>query len=145
MKKPVLKMFKQVEKLHKETVGIVDELRDHLESRGTEIRVGKLVIDQCSSLKQYLYAVGILSSQIAAAVFLGEEEEADSLKETLDKVIKMRASKKEYDEWYRYRNQIFAKKEALHKLLSNEEKASLIEIPNPPSGFEFPKCFNKKK
>lgn len=138
-------MFKQVEKLQKETLDIVNGLIDHLESVDTEIRVGKLVIDQCSSLKQYLYAVGILSSQIAAAVFLGEEEEADSLKETLDKVTKMRKAKKEYDEWYSYLNELYLQKDNLHKLLSNEEKASLIEIPNPPSGFNLIKGINLKK
>lgn len=138
-------MYSQVDKLFKEVEEILNGLKDYLEPMETEVQVGKLTIDRLSSLKQYLYAIGILNSQIAAAKLMGEDEEADSLKETLNKIVEMRRSKKEYDDWHKYMNELYVQKEKLFNLLSNEEKASLIVIPEPPSGFELPKCFKKKK
>jgi predicted hydrolase (HD superfamily) len=145
MKKPVLKMFNQVDKLYKETQDILKILREDLRPLATEIHIGKITIDKLSSLRSNLYAVGILSSQIAAAKLMGEDKEVDSLKEMLDKLIKMRKSTKECNEWERYLNELHVQKDNLYRLLSDEEKASLIEIPEPPSGFTLPKCFNKKK
>ncbi len=138
-------MYSQVDKLFKEVEEVLNELKDHLEPVETEIQVGKLIIDRLSSLKQYLYAIGILNSQIAAAKLMGEDEEADSLKETLNKIVEMRRSKKEYDDWHKYMNELYVQKEKLFNLLSNEEKASLIEIPEPPSGFNLIKGINLKK
>ena len=138
-------MFKQVDKLYKEVQGIHKALGEQLESTDKRIRVNKLLIDNESSLSQYLYAIGILSSQIAAAKLMGEDEENKKLSSTLDEVLKMRKAKKEYDEWYSYLNELHVQKNNLHELLSNEEKASLIEIPNPPSGFNLIKGINLKK
>ena len=64
MKKPVLKMFNQVDKLYKETQDILKILREDLRPLATEIHIGKITIDKLSSLRSNLYAVGILSSQI---------------------------------------------------------------------------------
>ena len=145
MKNPVLKLYSQADKLFKEVEEILNELKDNLEPVETEVQVGKITIDRTSSLKQYLYAIGILNSQIEAAKLMVEYEEADSLKETLDKIIEMRRSKKEYDDWHKYMNELFIQKEKLFNLLSNEEKASLIELPDPPSGFNLIKKINLKK
>ena len=138
-------MYSQADKLFKEVEEILNELKDNLEPVETEVQVGKITIDRTNSLKQYLYDIGILNSQIEAAKLMGEDEEADSLKETLDKIIEMRRSKKEYDDWHKYMNELFIQKEKLFNLLSNEEKASLIELPDPPSGFNLIKKINLKK
>lgn len=138
-------MFNEVEKLYKESQDILKMVRIDSHTFSKEIQVGNLTIDSLSSQKQYIYAVGILSSQIAAAKLMEEDKSSKDLAFTLEELLKMRKYTKECNEWERYLNELHVQKDNLYRLLSDEEKASLIEIPEPPSGFELPKCFKKKK
>lgn len=128
-----LKKYQESVQLANEATEILDEMKDRLELTETSVQVGsRITIERGSSAKQFIYAISVLNSQIDAAKELHEEEELTNLEDSVDKILEMRHRKKEYDAWHLYRNQIFIEKDRLHKLLSNEDKASLIELPAKP-------------
>tara|TARA_R100001463_G_scaffold126689_1_gene184453 strand:+ start:681 stop:1085 length:405 start_codon:yes stop_codon:yes gene_type:complete len=128
-----LKKYQESVQLEQEASEIRQEMKDRLELTETSVQVGsRITIERGSSAKQYIYAISVLNSQIDAAKELDEEEELLYLEDSVEKILEMRHRKKEYDAWYLYHNQISIEKDRLHKLLSNEDKASLIELPTKP-------------
>ena len=131
--KTVFEKYQEAVKLEKESKEITDSLYERQCKGKQEIRVNKIrIVPGESTVSQFIYAVGILTSQIAAATLLGEKEEADTLKENLDLIVSFKFQRKEYDEWKDYHYELYEIKRQLHSLLSNEEKASLIELPKKP-------------
>ena len=55
-----------------------------------------------------------------------------TLSQKLELIVTCKFQKEEYDEWYEYHNELYDAKKQLFNLLSNEEKASLIELPVKP-------------
>ena len=131
--KKVFEKYQEAVKLENDAAEVVNSLCERDRKGKESIKVNKLtIVPGESTLSQFLFAVGILTSQIAAAKLLGEKEEAITLKEKLELIVTCKFQKEEYDEWYEYHNELYDAKKQLFNLLSNEEKASLIELPAKP-------------
>jgi|14_taG_2_1085336.scaffolds.fasta_scaffold09183_5 hypothetical protein len=133
-----LSKYNKAVELYKEAATIKDELLDKMEDliKGSEMDLeisNTLTIKPIeSTFKQYIYAVGLLTSQIAAAKLLGGGEVVELLESKLSLVISVKAKSKECREWTQYCYELENKSSDLYRLLSNEEKASLIELPVKP-------------
>ena len=86
-----------------------------------------ITINSNSSDKQYVFAIGILNSQIASCKELGLDE--TSYTETKGQVINLRVVTKEYQDWNNYLAELNRYKADVYRLLSDDEKFELLEYP----------------
>lgn len=86
-----------------------------------------ITINSNSSDKQYVFAIGILNSQIASCQELGLDE--TSYTETKEQVINLRVVTKEFQDWSNYLVELSRYKDSVYRLLSDDEKFELLEYP----------------
>lgn len=86
-----------------------------------------ITINSNSSDKQYVFAIGILNSQIASCKELGLDE--TSYTETKGQVINLRVVTKEFQDWSNYLVELSRYKDSVYRLLSDDEKFELLEYP----------------
>jgi hypothetical protein len=105
----------------------VELFADRIQEIG-HIHVGNtLTLTSDSSDKQYVFAIGVLNSQIASCKELGIED--TNYVETKELVINLRVVTKELKDWNTYLRELEKYKTEVYKLLSDDEKFELLDYP----------------
>jgi len=89
-----------------------------------------LTINSESSDKQYIYAMGIIHSQISASYELGIN--TDELNTIKNNVLKLRTATKELSDWRNYLKELRSYSKQVHALLNEDELFQLLEYPQKP-------------
>jgi hypothetical protein len=85
------------------------------------------IIDSRSSDKQYVFAIGVLNSQINSSQELGLDPK--SYTDMKELVINLRVVTKEIQDWKTYLDELTRYKSDVYRLLSDDEKFNLLEYP----------------
>lgn len=110
-----------------EVKSILDGISDGL-GEFSDIEISSNVTIQAnSSDKQYVYAIGILNSQIQASKELGLDY--TKLVENKVKLLLVRGLWKDREEWNQFYFELVQYSMDLKKLLSDDEKFELLEYP----------------
>jgi hypothetical protein len=108
----------------------VKSLRNELEELDTIQINGSISISAGSSDKQYVYAVGVLNSQVSACKELGiDPKEYEDMKVS---VIHIKSTTALCRDWQKYSVELYEYSQAIHKLLDNDELFSLLKTPVKP-------------
>lgn len=89
-----------------------------------------VTINSTSSDKQYIYAIGIINSQIKASVELGID--TSELHDMKNIVFKLRTRTKELSDWTNYLAELEKYSKQVHALLNEDELFQLLEYPQKP-------------
>lgn len=125
-----LEIYKQACADYKFAKETVEELNSIIETVGSIEVSSSITIKHNSSDKQFVYAIGILNSQLQACQELGVDSK--DIDTTKIKIIELRRACKDRDEWTRYYTELNNYKNSIHKLLSNDELFELLEAPVKP-------------
>lgn len=87
-------------------------------------------INRTSSDKQYVFAIGVLNSQINACKELGMDSK--DYEEAKANVLKLRLVHADYTDWQDYLHLLGKYKHDLHNLLDKDELFELLEVPVKP-------------
>jgi hypothetical protein len=127
MKSKKLTAYKKVLAEMAEVKSILDGISDGL-GEFSDIEISSNVTIQAnSSDKQYVYAIGILNSQIQASKELGLDY--TKLVENKVKLLLVRGLWKDREEWNQFYFELVQYSMDLKKLLSDDEKFELLEYP----------------
>jgi hypothetical protein len=106
---------------------ILDGISDKLGETGEIYISSNVILQPNSSDKQYIFALGVLNSQIHASKELGiDSKELDERKAVL---LSNRTLWKEREEWNQYHFELTHYIHDLKKLLSDDDKFQLLEYP----------------
>lgn len=119
--------YKKAQAEHKEAIAVVNEMYEEMSKAGSIDISSNLSIDKHSSEKQFLYALGILSNQIAGCPLLNLPD-ADYI-ESRDKVTALWKLMQEYRSWQVYARELREYEYALEGLLDNDDRFQLLEYP----------------
>lgn len=119
--------YKKAQAEHKEAYAVVDEIIEEMDLIGSISISSGLSIDKTSSEKQFLYALGILSNQIASCPLLNLPD--DSYIQSRDSITALWKLIQEYKSWAVYAGELREYERALEKLLDNEDRFQLLEYP----------------
>jgi len=112
---------------------ICNELDDRICKIGIVRASFNVLIERNSSDKQFIYGLGILMSQESAGIELGfSESELQSFKDKKANLIELRKLVQELRAWDTYWTELRDYKYQLEKILTDEEKFSLLEYPAKP-------------
>ena len=112
---------------------ICNELDDRINKIGTVRPSFNVLVERNSSDKQFIYGLGILMSQETAGIELGfSESELQSFKDKKANLIELRKLVQELRAWDTYWTELRDYKYQLEKILTDEEKFSLLEYPAKP-------------
>jgi hypothetical protein len=106
---------------------LIDGIRKEITSIGTIDISTNLSLDKRSSERQFLYALGILSNQIAGCPLLNLPD-AEYI-EKRDNVTTLWKLKSEEKAWVEYSAELRVYYSRLQDLLDNEDKFQLLEYP----------------
>ena len=106
---------------------LIDGIRKEITSIGTIDISTNLSLDKRSSERQFLYALGILSNQIAGCKLLNLPD-AEYI-EKRDNVTTLWKLKSEEKAWVEYSAELRVYYSRLQDLLDNEDKFQLLEYP----------------
>jgi hypothetical protein len=111
-----------------EATEIYNTISSHILEMGTRIEVtNSVAITGVSSELQYVYAVGILNSQIAACKELGlDTKDREEMKL---KIFTFRNLMNEMEEWSQFKYDLLQYANDVSKLLTDKEKFSLLKYP----------------
>jgi len=87
-------------------------------------------IDKGSSDKQYVFAIGVLNSQINASKELGMDSK--DYEESKANVLKLKLVCADYVAWDRYRTELYRYQADIYKLLDKDDLFQLLEAPVKP-------------
>jgi len=97
----------------------------------SEIYVNNSIsIDKGSSDKQYVFAIGVLNSQINASKELGMDSK--DYEESKANVLKLKLVCADYVSWDRYRSELYRYQTDIYKLLDKDDLFQLLEVPVKP-------------
>jgi len=122
-----LNAYKQAEKDCSVTKLEVDRLGKAITEIGRLDISSGLSISINSTDKQYIFAVGLLTSQIKSCKTL--KLDSKDYKEQLDKVIELKGLTKDLAEWEDYHYELCNYRDKIFKLLSDDERFLLIKKP----------------
>jgi hypothetical protein len=109
---------------------ICEELNVKLKELGTINVNNSISIEYHSSDKQFVYALGVLNSQIEASKELGmDSEELEKKKSSL---FEMRTVSTNVKVWLQYSMELHRYKDGIERLLSDTEKFLLLIYPTKP-------------
>jgi hypothetical protein len=112
---------------------ICNELDNSINKIGTVRPSFNVLVERNSSDKQFVYGLGILMSQETAGIELGfSESELQSFKDKKANLIELRKLVQELRAWDTYWTELRDYKYQLEKILTDEEKFSLLEYPAKP-------------
>lgn len=121
-------------KAYKQVVTDIDFAKEQVELFTNRINeIGSIpvstniTINSGSSDKQFVYAMGIINSQIKGCKELGIED--TSYTETKELVINLRVVTKELQDWNEYLVELGRYKANVYTLLSSDEKFELLDYP----------------
>ena len=122
-----LTAYKQAKQDRLEASEIVDHISKKIEELGS-IEVGSTIsITACSTDKQFVYAVGVLMSQVAGAEALGFTE--SDYAEKLAQVTSLWNLKKDLKPWNDYVYALRRYEQEVYALLNDDELFQLLEYP----------------
>jgi hypothetical protein len=111
-----------------EATEIYNTISSHILEIGTRIEVtNSVAITGVSSELQYVYAVGILNSQIAACKELGID--STGREEMKLKIFTFRNLMNEMEEWSQFKYDLLQYANDVSKLLTDKERFSLLKYP----------------
>lgn len=87
-------------------------------------------INRHSSDKQYVFAIGVLNSQINACKELGMDSK--DYEESKATVLKLKLVNADYTAWQDYLHELGKYKHELHNLLDKDDLFELLEVPVKP-------------
>lgn len=119
--------FKKVQAEHREAITVVNEMYEEMSKVGSINISSNLCIDKHSSQYQFLYALGILTNQIAGCPLLNLPD-AEYI-EKRDKVTALWKLMQEYRSWQVYAGELREYEYALEGLLDDEDRFQLLEYP----------------
>lgn len=119
--------FKKVQAEHREAITVVNEMYEEMSKAGSINISSNLSIDKHSSQYQFLYALGILSNQIAGCPLLNLPD-AEYI-EKRDKVTALWKLMQEYRSWQVYAGELREYEYALEDLLDDDDRFQLLEYP----------------
>lgn len=119
--------YKKAQADYKEALAVVDTIRWKIELIGSIDVSSNLSIDKRSSEKQFLYALGILSNQIAGCPLLNLPD-AEYI-EKRDSITALWELKQEDMAWADYVGELQEYQYKLRNLLDNDDKFQLLEYP----------------
>lgn len=109
---------------------ICEELNVKLKELGTINVNNSISVEYHSSDKQFVYALGVLNSQIEASKELGmDSEELEKKKSSL---FEMRTVSTDVKVWLQYFMELRRYKDGIERLLSDTEKFLLLVYPTKP-------------
>ena len=112
---------------------ICNELDNSINKIGTVRASFNVLVERNSSDKQFIYGLGLLMSQESAGIELGfSESELQSFKDKKANLIELRKLVQELRAWDTYWTELRDYKYQLEKILTDEEKFSLLEYPAKP-------------
>lgn len=119
--------YKKVQAEHREAITVVNEMYEEMSKAGSINISSNLSIDKHSSQYQFLYALGILSNQIAGCPLLNLPD-AEYI-EKRDKVTALWKLMQEYRSWQVYAGELREYEYALEDLLDDDDRFQLLEYP----------------
>ena len=119
--------YKKAQADYKDALAVVDGIREEISKAGSISVSSNLTIDKHSSEKQFLYALGILSNQIAGCPLLNLPD-ADYI-ESRDRITALWKLKQEEKAWVDYAGELRVYQYELEDLLDNDDKFQLLEYP----------------
>ena len=119
--------YKKAQADHKEAIAVVDGIREEMSKTGSINVSSNLSIDIHSSQKQFLYALGILSNQIAGCPLLNLPDA--SYIESRDKITALWKLIQEWQSWVVYAGELREYEYALEDLLDSDDRFQLLEYP----------------
>lgn len=106
---------------------ITSGMKNHIKEIGTLDISSSLTITSTSTQKQFVFAIGLLNSQINASKELGASTDAYVLLK--EKVITLHRLVDEITPWENFCFELIRYKQDLHSLLDNDDKFQLLEYP----------------
>ena len=125
-----LKAYKQSQADYNDAIAIVGNLRSERVQFGRIDVSSNLSIDTSSTERQVLYALGILSNQIASCPLLNLPD-AEYI-EKRDAITAMWKVSQEEKAWAKYADELRRYTYELEDLLDNDDKFQLLEYPAKP-------------
>ena len=119
--------YKKAQAEHREAITVVNEMYEEMSKAGSINISSNLSIDKHSSQYQFLYALGILSNQIAGCPLLNLPD-AEYI-EKRDKVTALWKLMQEYRSWQVYAGELREYEYALEDLLDDDDRFQLLEYP----------------
>ena len=103
-----------------------------LETKCSQVSIDckSLTLNYKSSKAQFVYAVGILMSQVNACNAL--DLDTDSVQKDLDCAVQLYKDATELQEWNTYIHELAQYNRELFRLLTDEERFQLCEYPKAP-------------
>jgi predicted nucleic acid-binding protein len=109
---------------------VIAELNETVTSINCISVSSSLTINSTSSDKQYMFAIGIINSQIFASLELGID--TDELNTMKNNVLKLRTVSKELSDWRNYLDELRSYSKQVHALLNEDELFQLLRYPQKP-------------
>ena len=103
-------------------------LNDESSEIGTIVVSNSININHRSSLKQFLFAIGVVKSNINACRELGED--STDLKENLKSIKRLFQLGKEISQWTEYCEELNIYHDKVKRLLTDDDKFALLEYPS---------------
>ena len=119
--------YKKAQADYSEAIAVVNEIREEMSLIGSISVSSNLSIDLHSSQHQFLYALGILSNQIAGCPLLNLPDA--SYIEKRDKITALWKLIQEWKGWTDYAKELRNYEYALEDLLDSDDKFQLLEYP----------------
>ena len=119
--------YKKAQADYNDASAVVDGIREEISKIGSIDISSNLTIDRRSSERQFLYALGILGSQIAGCPLLNLPDAGYI--EGRDKITALWKLKQEEKAWVDYAGELRVYQYTLEDLLDNDDKFQLLEYP----------------
>lgn len=123
--------YKQAKQDRIDAQGIVKDIRERIKGIDVITVSSAVSISLGSTDKQFVYAVGVLESQISGATKLGIEAFDYDLK--LLRLMDLWNLSQELKPWDTYSIQLYQYEKEVYALLSDDELFQLMEYPTKPS------------
>ena len=125
-----LEMYKQALADKQFAGDTIKELSNKADSFGRITITSSLTISRGSSELQYIFALGVINSQIASCTELGlDPTDLINKKNSVKELFEI---DKEYKAWATFLDEIYTYVHKLEKLLTDEDRLQLLEYPVKP-------------
>jgi hypothetical protein len=131
MKKKVmtkLEAYKQSKNDLEFAITELEKLKDESREIGTIVVSNSLVITHRSNLRQFLFGIGVVKSNLDACKELGEDP--TDLKENLKLIKRLFQLGKEISQWQEYAEELDIYHDTVERLLTDDDKFALLEYPS---------------
>lgn len=106
----------------------LEKLTDESAEIGTIVVSNSLVVTHRSTVKQFLFAIGVVKSNIDACKEL--DEDPTDLKENLKSIKRLFQLGKEISQWQEYAEELDIYHREVKRLLTDDDRFALLEYPS---------------